>query len=200
MDTYEPNPLEARFQAALDPALPGHPADIVEHLTLLRELASSCDHVTEFGMRGANGSTLAFLAGQPRVLISWDLNPYSVVSQAVADLIHLRHNTNFQPRVGNTLEIEIEPTDLLFIDTYHTAKQLKTELERHADPVKGTVRKYLVFHDTVTFGMRGEDGSEPGLRAAIRWFQKCHTFPLWELIEDRQNCNGLVVLRRIDVK
>ena len=33
------------------------PTDICEHLALLRELASKCDHVTEMGSRWMNGST-----------------------------------------------------------------------------------------------------------------------------------------------
>lgn len=173
------------------------PSDINEHVELLRRLAADCDHVTEFGMRGANGSTVAFLAGQPETLISWDINPWSVVSNPVAELITKAGRTDFQPRVGDTLKIVIEPTDLLFIDTLHTARQLLSELERHADPIENKVRKYIAFHDTTTFGMRGEDGSEPGLRAAIRTFQKEVAFPLWELIEDRENNNGLVVLRHV---
>lgn len=187
--------LEEAYKLACDT-----PSDINEHLPRLRELASSCEHVTEFGMRGGV-STLAFLAAQPQTLISWDINPFAIVSQRSADLLSLAHGgrTTFQPRVGNTLEVTIEPTDLLFIDTWHVARQLKAELERHVDPMVRpfTVRKYLAFHDTATFGMVGEDGTEPGLRAAIRWFQRCHSFPQWELIEDRQNNNGLVVLRRV---
>lgn len=179
----------------------GTPSDINEHLPLLRSLAEKCEHVTEFGLRSANGSTVAFLAAQPAKFVTWDIDPFSVVSQAVLDLIVMRGRTVFQPRVGSTIEIPpIEPTDLLFIDTIHTFEHLKRELEIHGDPKNQRVRKYIAFHDTVTFGTVGGDGSTPGLRAAIRWFQKCHSFPLWELMEDRQNCNGLVVLRRIDVK
>lgn len=172
------------------------PSDINEHMEVLRRLAADCEHVTEFGMRGGV-STLALLAGQPETLISWDIDPRAVVSQRCADLLAHSGRTTFQPRVGDTLKITIEPTDMLFIDTLHTARQLKLELERHADPVENKVRKYLAFHDTATFGMKGEDGSEPGLRAAIRYFQRCHAFPLWELIEDRYNNNGLVVLRHV---
>jgi len=186
-----PPELEALYQQALS-----EPSDIVEHLSLLRQLASECDHVTEFGMRNGN-STVSLLAAQPRVLISWDVDPWSVISQRTADLTAVAGNTTFQPRVGNTLEIVAESTDLLFIDTLHTAAQLKAELVRHADPTEKKVRRYLVFHDTATFGDVGEDGSVPGLRAAIRWFQRCHSFPQWELIEDRKNNNGLVVLRAV---
>lgn len=173
------------------------PSDINEHLVRLHELASECDHVTEMGLRGANGSTIAFLAAQPETFISWDINPMAVVSESVAFLVQVAGRTSFQPRVGDTRKIIIEPTDLLFIDTLHTAQQLKAELERHADPIEDKVKKYLVFHDTRTFGEVGEDGSVPGLRAAIRWFQKEHAFPLWQLVEDRENCNGLVVLRNM---
>lgn len=185
-----PEPLENLFNLAAS-----QPTDINEHLPVLRKLAAECEHVTEMGMRGADGSTIAFLAAQPATLISWDLNPWSVVSNNVAALLQMAGRTSFQPRVGDTLKIRIEPTDLLFIDTLHTAKQLKAELERHADPVEDTVKKYLVFHDTKTFGEVGEDGTEPGLRAAIRWFQRNHAFPIWSLVEDLPNCNGLVVLK-----
>lgn len=178
------------------------PSDINEHLELLRGLASECEHVTEFGAR-ARASTIALLAGQPTKLISWDINPGAVVNAQVAALYQMTGRTTLEVRVGNTLEISpIEQTDLLFIDTLHTARQLKAELERHCDPYLPSGRrwlqptKYLAFHDTVTFGYMGEDGTEGGLRTAIRWFQKEFAFPLWKLKVDRQNNNGLVVLER----
>lgn len=191
-DRNPPDALARLYTAAIRT-----PSDINEHLPLLYRLAMECEHVTEFGLRGANGSTIAFLAAQPKKFISWDINPWSIVSNPVANLLAMAGATSFEPRVGNTREIIIEPTDLLFIDTLHTAEQLQAELERHADPVESKVKKYLVFHDTKTFGEKGEDGSEPGLREVIRWFQRCHAFPIWELVEDRENNNGLVVLHNI---
>lgn len=178
------------------------PTDIHEHMDVLRELGSECDHITELGMRWANGSTVAFLAAQPKTLVSWDIDPMSIVDQRVAELLAVKGRTNFQPRVGNTLEVTLEETDLLFLDTLHTAKQLKAELERHSFvpgtwPPRPYVRKYLVFHDTMTFGRKGEDGSEPGLRAAIHWFQTKHAFPLWAVLHDFENNNGLIVMERV---
>ena len=189
-------------------------SDINEHLPLLRELASRCKHVTEFGMRWARGSTVAFLAAQPETFISWDLDPTFVTSPRVYSLLPLVEKTKFQPRTGNTLEIIIEPTELLFIDTLHTGKHLLAELERHGDPKDRKVSKYLVFHDTALFGLVGEDGIAPGLRTAIRQFQKYYSFPLWKLMQadkeiekatgiadgtllDLENNSGLIVLEHV---
>lgn len=176
------------------------PTDIHEHLPLLRELAEKCNHVTEFGMRWATGSTLAFLAAKPRTLISWDIDFGSVISATIQALRLKAPATDWQPRVGDTLKIApIEPTDLLFIDTLHTGQQLWRELIRHVDPRvhPRPVRKYLVFHDTETYGMKGMDGKEPGLRTAIRQFQKNHAFPHWRLTHELFNNNGLVVLEHV---
>lgn len=189
------SPIEQLYRQACET-----PSDIHEHLPLLRELASRCKHVTEFGMRWATGSTIAFLAAQPETFIAWDLEPASVVSQQVLNLIRARGKTSFQPRCGDTLKIApIEPTDLLFIDTLHTGKQLFAELVRHVDPRVSPmpVRKYIAFHDTATFGYKDEVGEGPGLRPAIREFQLHHAFPHWRLIEDRQNNNGLAVIAHI---
>lgn len=178
------------------------PSDINEHLPLLAKIGEQCEHITEFGMRGALGSTVAFLTAQPKKLVSWDIDPRACQSgtvRAISELLWTdeTNRTHWEVRCGNTLEIVIEPTDLLFIDTLHTAAQLKAELVRHADPIERKVSKYLAFHDTVTFGHRGEDGSIPGLRDVIKWFQRKHAFPLWELLADEKNNNGLVILERV---
>lgn len=196
-EIYEPTGPEAALREMMFLEACTGPSDIHEHLPLLKQLASACDHVTEMGMRWGTGSTVAFLAAQPKTLVSWDFDLKAIVSQRVADLNSVRGKTDFQPRVGDTRLITTEPTDLLFIDTWHTAKQLQAELERHVSPLEDRVRKYLVFHDTVTFGDKGEDDSVPGLRAVIRWFQREQAFPLWQLVEDRKNNNGLVVLSRV---
>ncbi len=189
-------PLQGLYDACVS-----LPSDINEHLPTLREYASRCEHVTEIGMRGARGSTVAFLAAQPKEFISWDLNPLAIVSQAVADLLPHVGRTQFQPRVGDSLKIHLEETDMLFIDSLHTARQLRDELLRHGmdNSRVSKVRKYLAFHDTQTFGVKGEDGSTPGLRAAIKWFQKEQAFPLWRLVVDAENNNGLVVLQHARV-
>ena len=180
--------------------------DICEHMPLLRELASRCDHVTEMGVRYANGSTPALLAGlldhaeppptHPRTLISWDLDPMAILRcfqlwAQVGDGVSEKRGLIWQPRVGNSLDVAIESTDLLFIDTLHTYDQLQSELIDHHDEVG----RYIVLHDTETFGERGEDGHAPGLLYAMQEFLDDHR-DTWFLAELRVSCNGLAVLER----
>lgn len=202
--------LETYFEAACR-----QPSDTNEHLRLLRQLAEICvqtgktatreptgGHVTELGMRWATGSTVAFLAAKPKQLVSWELEPLHVVHQNSLNLLRSvalesdgrakpPGQTRWQPRTGDVLEVILEDTDMIFFDTYHTAKQLLAETFRHGQKA----RKYLAFHDTDTFGDTGEDGKSPGLRAAIRRFQNEY-FPLWRKIIDVPYNNGLTVLQR----
>lgn len=146
--------------------------------------------VVEFGVRGIV-STWALLAGRPLSLASVDIvaPPAAELAEVVrcADEI----GTVFEFIHESTLLLDPVDCDVLFIDTLHTYAQLKAELARHA----AGVRFYIAMHDTETFGARGEDGTEPGLRAAIDEFLVAH--PEWEVVHDVTNCNGLVVLERV---
>lgn len=164
----------------------GKTSDINEHVPTLRELASTCDHVTEFGVRGGI-STVALLAGQPKRLISYDVNP-----SAVAEQLKQRQGVcQFEFRQGDTRSVAIEPTDMLFIDTTHTAAHVTAELNNAA----AKVAKYLVFHDTeAPWGERGEDGG-PGVMPAVRAFLMRN--PEWTVRNHYRNNHGLTVLSRL---
>jgi hypothetical protein len=56
--------------------------------------------------------------------------------------------------IADSLKVEIPPCDLLFIDSLHTFAQCDAELRQHAS----YVTRFLVFHDTLTFGSVGADG------------------------------------------
>jgi hypothetical protein len=90
---------------------------------------------------------------------------------------------------ADVLRVDIEETDLLFIDTWHVYGQLKEELRRHG----GKVRKYIVVHDTTTFGQRGETEGHAGLWPAVEEFLAAGTFAIKVRY---QNNNGLTVLER----
>ena len=68
--------------------------------------------------------------------------------------------------------------------------QLKKELELHGNKAK----KYLAFHDTVTFGTRGESSGHKGLMPAIEGFLQDN--PQWAIKHHYKNNNGLLVLER----
>jgi hypothetical protein len=172
------------------------PSDIVEHLELLSRLSSLCDHVTEFGVRTGN-STVALLYGRPRAVVSYDILP-CINGQEIAAAAE-EAGIEFAFRQESSLSAEIEPTDLLFIDTLHTFTQLTGELRNHA----GKVRRFIAFHDTTTFGDQDEQPVPPGTNEAVGLWPAISRFlkssPAWELKFYATNNNGLTVLNRSDV-
>ena len=165
------------------------PSDINEHLPTLTRLASECRRVTEMGTRGAN-STTAFLAARPERLTAYDVQRHPEVA-ALEDLAR-RAGIPFEFIQADVLAADIEETDLLFIDTLHVYEQTRQELRRHAPKV----RKFLVFHDIVSFGSHGETPGAAGIWPAIEGFLDAH--PEWTLAERHDNNNGLAVLRRLN--
>jgi hypothetical protein len=163
-------------------------SDINEHLPTLKIYADQCEHITEMGVRGIV-STYALLMGKPKKLISYDIIncDWLPIKELVAGI------TDFEFKLGNTLQIEIEPTDFLFIDTLHNYNQLKAELALHAK----NVNKFIGFHDTTSYEFHGESyiGTlEFGIWAAIEEFLEENKN--WEISSRHRNNNGLTVLRK----
>lgn len=179
--------LEKEYQIALH-----EPSDINEHLDLLKSLADEVVHVTEMGTR-AGTSTRAFLASDV-ILRSYDI----VLNERVEELflIAKRCGKDVEYIRADVLDLNIEETSLLFIDTWHCYEQLIQELRLHGHKVK----KYLVFHDTQTYGTVGEEiGDKKGtnglLPAIIHYMiENPNT---WQFKIHRTNNNGLTVLERI---
>ena len=180
------------------------PSDINEHLVTLKKYTEECDTIVEMGVRSIV-STWAFLAGNPKKLISLDLyNPtkfggnlqevYDVVSSTEIDFSFIEHDS---------LTYELEPCDLLFIDTWHDYLQLKKELTKHHTKVK----KYIIFHDTVSFANSNEKNAEEmgilnqnetnlpkGLWPAIEEF--LYSNRNWYVYEKFANNHGVTILKR----
>ena len=180
LETLNDEVVQKRLAAYVDACR--QQSDIWEHLPYLRYLATKCGSVVEFG---TGRSTPAFLHAQPNKLLSVDLNP----SDKVKGLLPLKGRTDFSVLQANDLEIDIEETDMLFIDTRHTCGQLRAELERHSPKI----RRWIVLHDTVTFGERGEDGKSEGLWPAV---QELVAGGGWKIKEHFTNNNGLTTLER----
>lgn len=173
------------------------PSDINEHINTLYNLAKECNHITEMGVRNVV-STWAFMLRNPETLIGIDL--YNNMSVSNAELIYPK----WQFKRADTTKITIDETDLLFIDTLHIYSQLKKELILHANKVK----KYIVLHDTTTYGFIDEPTSwqtpeimenykldeKKGLQPAIIEFLNDN--PEWILYKEYTNNNGLTILKR----
>ena len=173
--------FELEYQRACD-----SPSDINEHLPVLKQLAESVEHVTEMGVR-TGVSTRAFLVAA-QVLRSYDIQLDAGVQRLFDIANSFGHDAVYQQ--ANVLEVGIDETDLLFIDTLHNYQQLTAELAKHS----ARVRRYIVLHDTETYGHRDEIGDGPGLAPAVREFLAANN--QWRLHHQYHNNNGLTVLAR----
>lgn len=156
-------------------------SDIFQHVKTLFELGLETNHITEMGVRTGN-STSAFLnlaVNHDKILISFDYKEDATVKSWFESARQLEKNANYV--IANTLMIDIQPTDLLFIDTEHTYEQLKTELSLHGNKAK----KYIVLHDTTTV---------PDLNLAINEFLAKNKH--WKIKKVYTHNNGLTVLER----
>lgn len=172
-------------------------SDINEHLHDLYTLACDCTHVTEMGSR-FGASTKAFL-NAPVSLRAYDLDIHPPLMELFKQARKVGKDVEYIK--GNTLEILIEPTDMIFIDTWHSQAQLREELKLHGNQAK----KYLAFHDTHTYGVRDEQtdwAANPnrkampnqGLLPAIIDFVIAN--PHWHFMKHKSINNGLTVLQR----
>jgi len=187
--------------------------DLSEHLYTIKKYAEKCEHITELGVRWVI-STWALLAGKPKTLNSFDVIHYiyhGVPPNKIIDAAK-EQGTDFNFFEENVLCTDkVVPTDLLFIDTLHSYKQLKLELYLHGNKA----RKYIIITNTVTYGNRNEgpvlseklDGEalhvfnnlqdKQGVMTAIKEFVEENSE--WRVKEFFKNCNGLCVLERIPV-
>jgi hypothetical protein len=164
------------------------PSDINQNLPVLYELAKECETIVEMGVR-TGVSTRAFL-NTDAALMSIDIKKNTTVEKLFA--LANAGGKSCQYIINDVLQIEISETDLLFIDTLHTYEQLTQELKLHGNKAK----KYLIFHDTHTFGVSGENGIDKrGLMPAIIEFLIAN--PHWSFYIHKTNNNGLTVLKRL---
>ncbi len=172
-------------------------SDINEHIQDLYNLACQCNHVTEMGTR-FGASTKAFLKA-PVTLRAYDINIHEPLMEIFKAARDAGKDVNYIK--ANVHNIVIEPTDLLFIDTWHCQENLRKELRMHGNLAK----RYIVLHDTHTYGTNDEvmgQNTNPnkspvagqGLLAAVIDFVIAN--PHWYFKMHKTNCNGLTVLER----
>jgi len=181
-----------------------NPSDINEHLETLYNLGRECSHITEMGVRWVS-STWPLIYSNPKKMISYDI----VTAPNINEVLELcnEYSINYSFEQRDVLQIVIEPTELLFIDTLHTYNQLRKELELHS----GKVSKYIVLHDTEHFGRVDEEiyghanGSiktmytiRQGLMTAIEDFLLSDIGRNWKIEKIYENNNGLTILRNVN--
>lgn len=171
------------------------------HLPRLRKLADGLDTAVEFGVkRGASSSAL--LMGAKHVV------SYDIKETVEARELETAAGERWTYRIEDSREAEVPHADLLFIDSQHDFEQCRDELAAHAHKIS----KYLVFHDSATFGVVGADGetgrhkwtyvqgkgSVPldclGLRFAVDHYMILH--PEWRIAAHYPDSHGLLVLQR----
>jgi len=171
------------------------PSDINELLPYLLQYAKECEHITEMGVRNPT-STYAFLAANPKKMISYDIARWELVDEA--ERLAKECGVDWDFIQQDVLQADIEETDFLFIDTFHSKSQLERELARHS----GKVRKYIGFHDTTTFEFSGEP-HYPGVPNEVAcgiglWpaIQEFLDKGGWKIAFRTTINNGLTIIRR----
>ncbi len=154
--------------------------DSPQRFDTYQRYASQVNSIVEFGVY-TGLSTCAWLMGQPKRLRSYD-----ITDENLSVLGELMHNADsnqidFEFAIANSLKIEIEPCDLLFIDTVHKYDHCLAELDRHGRQAQ----RYIVLHDPSDW---------PGVfEAAIKYL---HHNRQWHIVEHCNRNSGLLVLER----
>jgi len=188
------------------------PSDINEHIETLRRYASNCSSVAEFGVRGGV-STCGLLYGlsqstsPQKSYIGVDINDCEITGRM--SNLATQSDIKYNFIKADSAIADIEPVDLLFIDSWHVYGHLKRELAKNHTKVA----KHIIMHDTTVDEFYGEslrcgwdtkqqsiksgyseDEIRKGLWPAISEF--LHDHPEWELEKKYTNCNGLTILSR----
>lgn len=168
-----------------------NPNDFHQHMDVLRDYASKCEHVTEIsGWR--KPALVALAEGCKGKVVSYchaKKPEWAVMEKLIGDRFNemvAQDLSDLQLSPGN-----INGTDLLFVDTKHNGPTVFTQLTRFSP----FVSKYLVIHCTSTYGKDGED-NQPGVMAGIRMFLKNHRE--WNVVYSTRENHGLMILSRLE--
>lgn len=181
------------------------PGNINEHIPVLFEYAKQCQTITELGTGAYPVSSWGFLRAKPKKFTTIDASDPSLIPEAKKIAADNSIEFEFIKADTGNPDLVLEETDLLFIDTWHTYDQLKQEFKLHANKA----RKYIVLHDTTTFGNCDEGFGAPyypdlfvqpssgrGIWPVVEEFLVENTN--WSLVIRYTNNNGLTVLKRIE--
>lgn len=182
-----PSRLSEYFELACSPIYAD--SGINYHLPKIRQYAINADHIVELGIGGGDQGTVALLNGQPHTLDSYDVNEPGSLT-LIRSLAESK-GINFTFHQGRTQDAVPVESDLLFIDTLHTADTVRVELDKFAP----LCSKWIIAHDVVTFGSNGQcEESNQGINLAYAEF--LYRNPEWRVVYFSDKDNGLLVLEK----
>ena len=156
----------------------------VEYLLVhdeIKKRLAECTSYTELGVN--QGTTLATALQQhPSIVRAYDikLKWYNQVHDLFVAYT-TNHSIDYKITECSSVECEIAPTDLLYIDTLHEYEHLHKELSLHGSKVK----KYIICHDTA---------AQPGLKQAVKEYVAANKE--WTIVTDCTINVGFMTLKR----
>lgn len=184
--------------------------NINEHMPTLKMLAQECSSVVEIGVCNmfSTWGILQGLSESPYVKRRYtgiDIAQPPETLLGLAEALASDNGILFEFWHQNDMHVDIQPTDLLFIDSLHTYAQLTYELEKFSPQVK----KYIAMHDTsapwgdIDENYSGDyseypafiDRNKRGLWPAVQDFLNNH--PEWKLHARYFNNHGFTILKKV---
>ena len=154
--------------------------DMPSRMDWLVEQFSNLESITEFGhYQGC--STAVWLKCRPKRLVTVDYANY--LPQEEYQNIAKEVGVDLSIIIEDDLKVDIEPADLIFIDTMHTEEHTYKELIKHGDKAK----KYIAFHDVNPDRFETQKGIDRWLETNNNWST---------LYYDINDCGFLVLERK----
>ena len=146
----------------------------------IRRCMDECESYTELGVNQGATLAAAMLCGAKQVTgYDIDLTNYRPAKRLFSDYA-TRNGVKLTVIEGNSLNVTLEPMDVLYIDSKHTREHLAQELKLHGN----LARKYIICHDT---------HSKPSLFQAIHSFRRGTR---WKVVNDCRVGTGFATLAR----
>lgn len=182
---------------------------VAEFLPTLKMLAQDCKSIVEIGASGLQ-ATWGLLEGlkesrqtQKSFLAIDQYAPKEFKIHEIKKAAH-KEGIDFKYWSVNDLYIQLEPVDMLYLDSIHTYRHLTTELASYESQVK----KYIVIHNTGQIWGHRDDprfiddynenllslGKRGQVQAVIDFLSKN---PQWQVYSHHEKGTGLTILKRV---
>lgn len=173
------NTLEEYYQSLYNLQSNAHGQDYMLVHNEIKKRIKECTSYTELGINQGTTLAVAVLQNIPYIrAYDISLSPYNNAKH-LFNTYSINNKLNYKVYEFDTLKCDIDPTDLLYIDTKHDYKHLSQELKLHGHKAK----KYIIFHDTHT---------QQGLKKAVLEYVERNKE--WKVIEDCQQSVGFMTI------